>query len=371
MASRAAGQVTLRGRFSPGDVVKLTRVAGEHVLRPEGGEEIEVQSVGEEKDAPRVGFVRFSKGVEVGARYFVHGLHEGTPLEVRVRGRAKDDPEEVLSQAPILPDRVRLADGSWADDAPTKESAPQILAGQADIRHAKKGTVLRSDTPRGEAHPVDVDRPEPVRPQSDVPEGTVQMSDTPAGEATELVLGPQRQEDVPAGVFQRSATPTGVATPLPAGDAIAQARDRESSAARESRGEPVRASAEPLEVKGAKVGAPTGATQKASEERHAELRRSENEVAPSTAAPIADVAPSVGEDRDADSPRQFKERAKSSKRSEASKKAAATRKRNERTAKAEKARAEKARLESKTSAGPGGGKPSTGAATTTNTTAKE
>jgi hypothetical protein len=54
MAS-SKGQVTLRGRFSPGDVVTLTKVAGPHVLRPEGGEAIETQTVTEEKDAPRVG----------------------------------------------------------------------------------------------------------------------------------------------------------------------------------------------------------------------------------------------------------------------------------------------------------------------------
>jgi hypothetical protein len=88
MASRSAGQVTLRGRFSPGgDVVTLVKVAGPHVLRSEGGEEIETQTVTEEKDAPRVGYVRFSKGVEVGARYFIRGLTGGSPLEIRVTGK--------------------------------------------------------------------------------------------------------------------------------------------------------------------------------------------------------------------------------------------------------------------------------------------
>jgi hypothetical protein len=88
MAS-SKGQVTLRGRFSPGDVVTLTKVAGPHVLRPEGGEEIETQTVTEEKDAPRVGYVRFSKGVEIGARYFIHGLHDGRPQEVRITGKTR------------------------------------------------------------------------------------------------------------------------------------------------------------------------------------------------------------------------------------------------------------------------------------------
>lgn len=286
----SSGQVTLRGRFSPGDVVTLVRVDGEHVLRSEGGEEIETQTVGEEKDVPGVGYVRFSKDVEVGARYFIRGLTDGVPIELRIRGRDKDDPSEVFEQAPIRPDRTRFSDGSFIDSPPTKESAPDILAGQADIRHVKKGTVLRSDTPRGSAHPVDVDEKVPKRRQEDVAKGTVQMSDTRprevdgqtvggGGEATELVIGPQRQEDVPKGVVQRSATPTGVATPIPAGDAVQQAKDRESSFAKETRGEPVKASADPIDGKGIKTGAPTGATQKQSEERDAELKKSEREAA--------------------------------------------------------------------------------------------
>jgi hypothetical protein len=84
-----SGQVTLRGRFPVGAVVTLTRVAGEHVLRPEGGEDVEVKTVEEEKGAPRVGFVRFTKGVEPGARYFIHGLNDGVPLQVRVTGRRR------------------------------------------------------------------------------------------------------------------------------------------------------------------------------------------------------------------------------------------------------------------------------------------
>jgi len=427
--AKQSGQVTLRGRFRPGDVVRLVKVAGPHVLRPEGGEEIEVQSVGEEKDAPRVGYVRFTKGVEVGERYFITGQTGGYPLEVRVTGRAADDPSEVFEQAPVQPDRVRLSDGSFLDDPPTKESAPHILAAQADIRHAKKGTVLRSDTPRGEAHPVDVERPEPIRPQEDVPDGTVQMSDTKprevdgetvggGGEATEIVLGPQRQEDVPKGTLQRSDTPTGVAQPIPAGDAVHQAEVRESSAARESRGDPARASAEPLEIKGAKVGAPTGASEKESEKRHEELRESEREAALRSAdldqpgdqlldtsgfdaqgqpasedvarasgvepaekarvdAPGPDTAPSIKERGD----NPFQEDEESKKRSEAGKKAARTRKRNER--KAEKSGTGSGGSSSGSESSSGAEKSAkstekgstsrtqTGAATTSNTTAKE
>lgn len=373
----------------------LTRVAGEHVLRPGGGEEIEVKTVTEEDGAPRVGFVRFSKGVEVGARYFIHGLVDGRPLEVRARGRAKDDPNEVFEQPPIAPDRMRLADGSWSDEAPTKESAPDILAAQADIRHVRKGTVLRSDTPRGEAHPLDPEERAPKRTQDDVDDGAVQMSDTRrrevdgqvvggGGEATELVLGPQRQEDVPKGMVQRSDTPTGVATPIPAGDAVQQALDRESSFAKETRGEPVRASAEPIDVKRGKLGAPSGATQKQSEDRDRDLKQSERDAALATRAldqPGDDMLETSGHDAmgqpaaedvaraagvtPADKPRDGAASKRSdrgsSSRSEAGKKAARTRKRNAKRD-ADRQAAENSKQEAATR---------TGAATTSNTTASK
>jgi hypothetical protein len=364
MAS-SKGQVTLRGRFSPGDVVTLTKVAGPHVLRPEGGEAIETQTVTEEKDAPRVGYVRFSKGVEIGARYFIHGLHDGRPQEVRITGKSSDDPSEVFEQAPIMPDRMRLTDGSFVDDAPTKESAPNVSVGPADIRHVSKGTVLRSDTPRGEAHPLDPEERAPKRSQEDVKKGVVQMSDTRpreedgqtvggGGEAAELVVGPQRQEDVPKGAVQRSDTPTGVSTVIPAGDTVQQAQDRESSFAKETRGEPVRAAAEPIDAPKVNVGAPSGSTQKDSEQRDADLKKSEREAA-ALAVPIADMAPSAGEDSDGTDDEEAERRSK------AAKKAARTRKRNEK-----KAAAESAPEQGSKSSGP-----TTGAATTSNTTAKE
>jgi hypothetical protein len=133
-----------------------------------------------------------------------------------------------------------------------------------------KGTVLRSDTPRGEAHPLDPEERAPKRSQEDVKKGVVQMSDTRpreedgqtvggGGEAAELVVGPQRQEDVPKGAVQRSDTPTGVSTVIPAGDTVQQAQDRESSFAKETRGEPVRAAAEPIDAPKVNIGAPSGA----------------------------------------------------------------------------------------------------------------
>lgn len=240
MATRA--QVTLRGRFSPGSQVRLVRVDDERALRAEGGEDVGSKKV----DAD--GVVKFTSGVEVGARYFIVGQVDGSPLEVRARGRAAGDEAEVLEQAPVAPDRTRLADGSWADEAPAQEKTPSREVGPGPSQQQAGDVVQRSATPRGSAHPVDTDEQVPYRRQEDVPKGTVQMSDTPTGRATEIVQGPQSQEDVPAGTWQRSDTPVGVATPIPAGDAIEVQRVKESSAAKESRGEPVRAAAEPLKV---------------------------------------------------------------------------------------------------------------------------
>ena len=72
------------------------------------------------------------------------------------------------------------------------------------------------------------------------------MSDTETGRATRIAVGPQRQEDVPTGVWQRSHTPTGVATVIPGGGAVQAQEMKESSLAKEMRGEPGRAAAEPL-----------------------------------------------------------------------------------------------------------------------------
>jgi hypothetical protein len=274
-----AGQVTLRGRFSAGTVVRLVRVAHEGVLRPEGGEEVDVQTA--EKDENGVASVSFKSGVDEGARYIATGISDGRPLDVRVRGRSADDPSEILEQPPIQPDRVRLTDGSWSDQAPTKESAPKLAFTAPGQHQVGDGVTQRSGTLRGSAHPVDVESEEPVRRQESVKEGTPQMSDTRprevdgvqvggGGEATEIVLGPQRQEDVPDGVLQRSDTPTGVAQPLPGGDMVKAQLDRDSSRTRESRGDNTRGAAEPLDVKGAKLGPPRGANEKQSLERQEE-----------------------------------------------------------------------------------------------------
>jgi hypothetical protein len=255
MASGKAGQATIRGRFAPGSVVTLTKVAGEHVLRPEGGEDVGTGEVKRNSDG--VAEVKFS-GLEVGARYIAHGISEGAPVQVRVRGRKANDPSEVLEQPPIGPDRVRLTDGSWADEKPTKESAPGAFVGPGPGQHQVGDDVpQRSSTLRGSAHPVEPGEPAPFRDQTDVPDGVQQMSDTKprevdgetvggGGQASEIVQSLQRQEDS-AGVPQRSDTVTGQAQPIPKGDAVNAQQRRESSAAKESRGDTGRAAAEPVE----------------------------------------------------------------------------------------------------------------------------
>ena len=74
---QSGGQVTLRGRFAPGDVVTLVKVAGPHVLRSEGGEEIETKEVEEQEDQPRVGCVSFSRR-GAGRALFRPGGHVGS-----------------------------------------------------------------------------------------------------------------------------------------------------------------------------------------------------------------------------------------------------------------------------------------------------
>jgi hypothetical protein len=207
MATKA-GQVTLNGRFPEGAHVALIKVRDESVLRSEGGELV---ATGKVKD----GSVVFKSGVEVGARYIATGYVDGQPREVRVRGNRAGEESAVLTQAPQGPARVRLADGSWADEAPE-----------------------RIDTPDAEVGPHVA--------QSQVPEGTPQASDTETGRAVPIIAGPVRQEDVPDGVAQRSDTETGVATVIPSGDAVDAQREKESSLAKATRGEPGRAAAEPL-----------------------------------------------------------------------------------------------------------------------------
>jgi len=275
----ASGQVTLRGRFSPGSEVRLVRVDGEHTLRAEGGEEIATKKVDDS------GCVQFTTGVEVNARYFIVGQHRGEHVEVRARGRAKDDPAEVLENAPVQPDRMKFPDGTYQDERPEYEK-PGYAEGAPHLgqQHIKPGTPQRSDTPRGSAHPVDVDEPVPYPSQEEekYTKGKIpQMSDTPLGMATPLDLGlAQRQEDVPKGTPQRSDTPTGVATPIPQGGPVEAQQEKESSEAKAKRGEPGKVAAFPTGGK-----PPTGASAKASEKHEEEVREDREAAAAMSTAP--------------------------------------------------------------------------------------
>lgn len=233
-------KTTLRGRFSPGTVVSLHEVEDATVLRAEGEPD---QTAEVNKD----GEVSFN--VKDGRRYIAQAYDRGVPRSVRLTGRSGDE-MAALEQPSVTPDRVRLSDGSWADEEPAKvkkEDMPTLEAApDLSQQMVPKGTDQRSDTPRGTAHPFDVSEPAPYESQGNVGEGVKQMSDTEFGAAARIAVGPQRQEDVPAGVWQRSHTPTGVATPIPGGGPVAAQEAKESSLAKEMRGEPGRAAAEPL-----------------------------------------------------------------------------------------------------------------------------
>lgn len=270
MASGA--HVTLRGRFSPGEKVKLVKVDGPHVRRSEGGDVVEEKTV--ERNDDGIAEVRFSKGVEEGASYLIVGLDAGVPREVRAKGKTGDDPGP-LFQPPIQPNVLRNAAGMPVNEKPTKESAPRHPLGPTPGLHqVPKGTVLRSDTPWGEAHPLDPSEPAPYGRQEDVPKGVVQMSDTPTGRPTPIEVGPQRQEDVPKSTLQRSATPTGEAKPIPKGDAVEAQQERESSEAKEKRGDTGQAAAHPI----SHAKPVTGASKEDSEKRHEKAREDVEEA---------------------------------------------------------------------------------------------
>lgn len=267
------GQVTLRGRFPSGSVVKLVKVKHEGVLRAAGGKEIATGTVGDD------GSVTFGKDVEVGGRYFVTGYVDGFPLEVRARGGKAGDESAVLSQPPVTADRTRLADGTFLDEPPEQHQAAGFGGvGPAPGQHqVPKGTPQRSDTPRGTAHPVDVNEKAPYPSQSDVGKDVPQRSSTELGQATPIVHDvPASQEDS-NGIPQRSDTPLGVVTPIPAGDAVQAQLDRESADAKAAIGEPGKAAALP-----AKAASKSAPRKRASAKKPAKKSRAKATAAKST-----------------------------------------------------------------------------------------
>lgn len=146
MASSKKGQVTLRGRFSPGAKVSLVKVDGPHVLRPPDGASPEATAT-VDKD----GCVTFPADID--SRYFIVGQEDGTPLAVRARGRADDDPNAVMTGGGVAPERVRLSDGSFLDEAPEPHQDTSLPEGATWLgqHQVPEGVVQRSDTPRGSA----------------------------------------------------------------------------------------------------------------------------------------------------------------------------------------------------------------------------
>jgi hypothetical protein len=244
MARRKQGEVTVRGRFPKGTRVSVHEVQDESVLRAEG-EPREVVTAGEDG-------VKFQ--THEGQRYIVHGIVNGAPVSLRVRGRG-EAADDALEQPPVGNDRLRMSDGSWSDEAPKRRDAPaREAAPHLAMEQVGKDTPLRAGGARGEAHPVDVESDQPpYRSQEQFREqgGGPQMSDTELGRATPVEPSVQRQEDVPDGTWQRITGDTGQAYPLPAGSAERSAEEKESSRAKEARGEPVRAAAEPMRPVGA------------------------------------------------------------------------------------------------------------------------
>lgn len=143
----ATGVATLRGRFKPGTRVWLIKVADERVLRAEGGELIDDKVVDEQ------GCVQFSRGVDVGGRYFICGHLDGTPLEVRVRGNEPQEDNSHLVSTPVQPERQRLSDGSWQDEVvlpgtprqvPDTEPVPEpVPEEKAAPKASKKSTTAK------------------------------------------------------------------------------------------------------------------------------------------------------------------------------------------------------------------------------------
>jgi hypothetical protein len=145
----AKGSVTLRGRFSPGSTVRLVKVEGPHVLRPGPHHEtVATEKVDDD------GTLSFGKGVEAGARYFAVGQVNGQPLEVRLTGKTDADEGFLAGYDPsALQTRVRLADGSFVDEPPEQHQKQDVPDGATwkGQHQVPKGTLQRSDTPRGSA----------------------------------------------------------------------------------------------------------------------------------------------------------------------------------------------------------------------------
>lgn len=212
--------VTLKGRFPSGTEVLLYERTGDAVNT--AGPVVARAKTNSDSET------HFS-GLQDGHRYFAVGKVDDAQVAVAVT--AKNAPA-----GKVQPQTEIISPSSGVDGgAPViEESEPPKGAVEAhphpNQAQAGKGVQQMSDTPYGQATPVDPSRPLPGTKQEDVPEGTPQRSDTPLGEATVVATDEVQpglaQADVPKGTQQRSATPYGEATIIPKGDPIEIERKR-------------------------------------------------------------------------------------------------------------------------------------------------
>lgn len=123
------------------------------------------------------------KRVVTGARSSldVKGRHQDQLVSELGRSKPDDpEPRPALSQLDVtnVPQR---SDTPFGQATPVDSGEPQPKPAQDDV---KKKQQQRSDTPEGEATPKDKDEVEPALGQGDAPKRLKQMSDTPDGEVT-------------------------------------------------------------------------------------------------------------------------------------------------------------------------------------------
>jgi hypothetical protein len=240
----AKGTATLRGRFPAGQRVELVKVKGENVLRTSPSDKVVATKTVDEN-----GEVSFP--AEAGSRYFIRGVVNGVPREVRITGQKKGDESAVLSQPPVGNDEVKLGSGkTLAEHAEEKEDVPAIEVQPAAKQSHARDQLQRSSTPLGYATPVTPDEIQPHGRQEDEADGkNLQRSDTKTGQKTLIPDGsvPEKQEDADDGkLLQRSDTPHGVTTPIPAGDATQATFLRDAQVSKDLGGtEPNKAAARP------------------------------------------------------------------------------------------------------------------------------
>lgn len=227
MAKAKQAHVKLAGRFPVGADVELVKVKDERVLRTSPSDQVIGQeTVGED------GTVEFTKGIDVGGRYFVRGRVNGDLREVRITGT--ETASAVLSQPPVGNDEVKIGTTgkTLAELAAEDEDPPEIEVHPAAKQSQARNVLQRSATPLGYATPVEEDEKQPYGEQGDY-EGYEQRSDTEHGQAALVQDRVERQEDTDGSFLQRSDTPHGVTTPIPDGGALKATLERDASAAKD------------------------------------------------------------------------------------------------------------------------------------------